>query len=203
MRGKEIPLPSPEFKSKVSLEEAIRNRRSVRDFSNKLLSLNQISQLLWSAQGITDKRGFRSTPSAGATYPLEILICVSKDKIEKLVGGTYCYLPIRHSLILQEEGEFGTKLSEACFHQRFIAQVPLNIIIVAEFSRTTKHYGERGRQYIYIEVGHVGQNIYLQVISLNLATVAIGAFNDSKVSRVLNLPSNFVPLYVMPIGYKK
>jgi SagB-type dehydrogenase family enzyme len=94
-------------------------------------------------------------------------------------------------------------LAGASLNQNFIADAPLVIVIAAEYQRTTKRYGERGIRYVHIEVGHVGQNIYLQAESLGLGTLAVGAFYDEEVARVLNLPEAHEPLYVMPVGYVK
>jgi len=93
------------------------------------------------------------------------------------------------------------ELAAASLNQDFIADAPLVIVIAALYERTTKRYGERGIRYVHIEVGHAGQNIYLQSESLGLGTVAVGAFYDEEVARVLNLPEDHEPLYVMPIGY--
>lgn len=198
--SKLIKLPDPITKGTVSLEEAIALRRSERSYAKLPLKLEQISQILWSAQGITDRRGFRAAPSAGATYPLEIYAVVKDGGVDGLEAGVYRYIPEKHALELVKEGDYSAELMSACLDQDWVGKAPLNIVIVAIYERTTRRYGERGKRYVYMEVGHVGQNIYLQATAIGLGTVAIGAFYDDEVKKVLSLPKEEVPLYVMPIG---
>ena len=190
-----ISMPLPKVKGTLSLEECIYNRESIRSFKDKEVELEKISQLLWSAQG---KRGFKRTvPSAGATYPLEIYVII-KNK------GIYYYDFESHSLEPKFEGiNYEKGLAEASLNQYFIREAALNIIICAEFLRTCNRYGERGVRYVLIEVGHSAQNIHLEAVSLGLASVPIGAFNDKEVRNVLKLPKNIEPLYIIPIGYAK
>jgi len=182
----------------LSVEDAIAQRRSERNFLDQSLTNEQLFQILWAAQGITGD-GKRSAPSAGATYPLEIYALVGK--VEGLDAGVYRYIPEGHSLTKHVSGDKRKELAAASLNQDFIADAPLVIVIAALYERTTKRYGERGIRYVHIEVGHAGQNIYLQSESLGLGTVAVGAFYDEEVARVLNLPEDHEPLYVMPIGY--
>ena len=194
----EIKLPSPQLEGKMSVEEALARRRSRREFKDYSLTMGQVSQLLWSSQGITEEnRDFRTAPSAGATYPLDIYLVVGKDKVENLKAGVYHYNPHHHSLtiILGEDWKRG--LARACLRQRFIEDAPVSLVITAEFSRITNRYGKRGIYYAYMEAGHVGQNVYLQAESLGLGTVVIGAFYEEDVSQALNLPDQHIPLYVM------
>jgi SagB-type dehydrogenase family enzyme len=198
----EIKLPSPQLEGKMSVEEALARRRSRRVFEDYSLTMEQISQLLWSAQGITEKRiGFRTAPSAGATYPLDIYLVVGKDKVENLKAGVYHYNLHHHSLIIILEGDKRRGLARACLRQRFIEDAPVSLIITAEFSRITNRYGKKGIYYAHMEAGHVGQNVYLQAESLGLGTVVIGAFYEEDVSQALNLPDQHIPLCVMPVGH--
>jgi SagB-type dehydrogenase family enzyme len=198
----EIKLPSPQLEGKMSVEEALTRRRSRRVFKDYSLTMEQVSQLLWSAQGITEKRiGFRTAPSAGATYSLDIYLVVGKDKVENLKAGVYHYNPHYHSLVIISKEDKRRELARACLRQRFIEDAPVSLIITAEFSRITNRYGKRGVYYAYMEAGHVGQNVYLQAESLGLGTVVIGAFYEEDVSQALNLPDQHIPLYVMPVGY--
>ncbi len=199
---KEIKLPQPRLKSDFPLEKAIFQRRSIRSFSRSPLTMNQISQLLWAGQGITGN-AMRVCPSAGATFPLELFLLAGKDGIESFEAGLYHYQPQRHSLKLLFEEDLRSRLAFICWGQNFIAESPTSIIIAAEYRRTTSHYGDRGIRYTHIEVGHVGQNLALQAIALNLGTVVVGAFSDERLSEVLKLPRNLAPLYVIPIGYPK
>lgn len=195
-----IKLPEPRKTEGIPLEEALYKRKSSRSFTPKSLTLEQLSQILWSAQGLSIKGSFyRTAPSAGATYPLDIFCCVGK--VESIQEGIYIYKAQDHSIKLHLKGDKRKELAEAALWQNFIYEASLSIIIVATFERTTARYGERGKRYVFIEIGHVGQNIYLMAESLGLGTVAVGAFYDEKVIQVLNLPKEIMPLYIMPIGY--
>jgi len=192
----EIKLPKPEFKGKLSVEEALLKRRSVREFSKEKLTLNEISQILWAAQGITDERwGFRTAPSAGALYPIEIYVVMQE--------GVFHYNVKKHSLQAIKKGDVRKELCRACLNQEYIEEAPLTIVISAVFERTCSRYGERGIRYVFIEAGHVSQNIYLQCESLGLGTVAIGAFYDSEVKKILELPKSHEPVYIMAVGHKR
>jgi SagB-type dehydrogenase family enzyme len=204
-----IKLPSPQLKGKVSLEEVIARRRSIRRYRREPLDLSQLSQILWSAQGITGSRGFRAAPSAGATYPLEIFVVVGGQAVivsesrrppQELQAGIYHYEPDSHSLILHKATDLRPDLARATLKQEFIMDAPVAIIICALYHRTSYRYGRRGETYVHIEVGHVGQNIHLQAVALGLATVEVGAFRDEEVREVLGLEEQIKPLYVMPVG---
>ncbi len=197
----QIYLPSPSQKGGLSLEEAIARRRSVRDFTPESISQSQLSQILWAAQGITDTRlKFRTAPSAGATYPLEIFVVCGRNGIEGIADGIYHYHIDSHSLALCHSGDVRPELAKAALGQEFIYEAAVDIIICAVYSRTLVSYGDRGERYVHIEVGHAGQNIYLQATALGLATVAIGAFDDEQVREVLRLDKQYRPLYIMPVG---
>ena len=196
-----IYLPAPSQKGSISLEEAISRRRSVRDFSPEPISQSQLSQILWAAQGITETSlKSRAIPSAGATYPLEILVACGRNGIEEISAGIYHYNVADHSLSLHHEGDARLDLARAALDEAMIYQAPIDIIICALYQRTTRHYGSRGERYVHIEVGHAGQNIYLEATALGLATVAIGAFHDEPVREVLRLDKQYTPLYIMPVG---
>ena len=198
-----ILLPPPRYDSNTSVEHALRVRRSIREYEDRSLTLEQVGQLAWAAQGITDKRyGFRTAPSAGATYPLEIYIVVKKDGVEGLPEGIYHYLPREHVLELIKSGDYSRELMDACLDQEWVRDAAINIVITAIYERTTWRYGERGRiRYVHMEVGHVGQNIYLQCVSLGLGCVVIGAFYDEEVKKIIGVDEE--PLYVIPVGAKK
>ena len=196
-----IHLPSPSQKGGMPLAEAIARRRSIRDFTPQTISQLQLSQILWAAQGITDTRGeYRAVPSAGATYPLELFVVCGRNGVEGIDAGIYHYNIARHSLTLHYEGDVRLALARAALNQEFIYEAPVDIVICAIFERTGLRYGSRGERYVHIEVGHAGQNIYLQATALGLATVAIGAFHDEQVREVLRLDKQYKPLYIMPIG---
>lgn len=193
-----VPLPQPRLSGDVSVERALYERRSVRSYSNDPLTIEDVSQLLWAAQGITTANGFRTVPSAGALYPLEVYVVVGEVKY--LRAGIYHYIPDKHTLELHQPGDKRLELSSAALGQSCVKNGAVSIVFSAIFDRITKKYGERGIRYTYIEVGHASQNIYLQVISLNLGTVSVGAFRDEQVKRVIGMQDGEEPLYIMPVG---
>jgi SagB-type dehydrogenase family enzyme len=204
-----IKLPPPQLKGNVSLEETILRRRAVRRYRREPLDLSQLSQILWSAQGITDTREFRAAPSAGATYPLEIFVFVGKQGViaseakhspEELPAGIYHYEADSHSLSLHKPADSRPDLARATLDQEFIIDAPVDIVICALYHRTSYRYGRRGERYVHIEVGHVGENIHLQTVALGLATVEVGAFHDEEVRKVLGVEEQIKPLYIMPLG---
>lgn len=197
--GQEISLPRPVTDGDMTVEKALSQRRSIRNFSNEALALDQVSQILWAAQGISDPhRGFKTAPSAGATYPLEVFLV--SGRVEGLKAGVFRYKPKSHSLERIMDSDERTALYTQALQQSVVKDAPAVVVIGGIFERTTNKYGSRGERYVYMEAGHAGQNIYLQATSLGLGTVAIGAFDDSGVRKVLNLPGEVTPFYLMPLG---
>lgn len=192
-----IVLAKPSYSSTVSVEEALRKRRSIRRYADERLTLAEVSQLLWAAQGITASWGGRTAPSAGALYPMEI--CLVAGEIEGLEAGVYRYNPKEHIITKQMEGDVRQRLSDAVLGQEVIREAPISLILAAVYERTTQKYGQRGIRYVHIEVGHVGQNVYLQAETLGLGTVMVGAFDDQRVKDILGL-GNEEPLGIMPVG---
>lgn len=195
-----LKLPQPRLKSDISLEASLLKRRSVRDFSQASLKLEEISQLLWAAQGITAENGGRTAPSAGALYPLEVHLIAGV--VEGLAPGTYHYEPQGHELTLISWIDVRKKLSQAALGQSAVKNGAISLIISAVYERTTQKYGDRGIRYALIEVGHAAQNICLQATALDLGAVTIGAFDDNQVKNLLGLPENESPLYIIPVGHK-
>ncbi len=191
-------LPEPKLSSKTSVEEALSKRRSVRDYGKDTLSIEEISQLLWAAQGITVRWGGRTAPSAGALYPLEIYVVVGE--VKGLLPGLYHYDSGKHTITKKVEGDLRQKLTEASLYQDEIKRAPATFVITAVYERTMKKYRQRGIQYVHVEVGCAGENIYLQAETLSLGTVFIGAFEDEKVKKVLGIKEE--PLGIMPVGKK-
>ncbi len=196
-----ITLPEPQFESQVSLEAALLERRSVREYADLPLALEDISQLLWAAQGITSEWGGRTAPSAGALYPLELYLVVGD--VDNLEAGVYKYQPQEHALIRVRDSDVRSELASAALEQSFIAQGAVDIVISAVYERTTRKYGDRGIRYVHMEAGHAAQNVYLEAVALGLGTVTVGAFGDERVKEILNMPESEVPLYIMPLGRKK
>ncbi len=194
-------LPEPSKKGDLSVEEALQSRRSVRDYTAESLTLAELSQLLWAAQGKTHPMGLRTAPSPGALYPLELYVVAGK--VDDLESGVYKYICGRHELKRTLDGDQRSNLCKAALKQESISDAPVVIVITAVYQRVMKKYGERGTQYTHIEVGAAVQNVYLQARSLSLGTVVIGAFYDNKVSRALALPDGEEPLAIMPVGKPK
>ena len=195
-----IVLPSPVLKGKQSLEAVLQSRRSVREYPDTAVSLLQIGQLLWAAQGITHSSGYRTAPSAGALYPLELYVV--SNNVDGLRQGIYHYLPKGHQLVKASNLEVRETLAEAALFQESIQQAAAVIVFTAVYARTEKKYGKRAARYVHIEVGHAAENLFLQAESIGLATVVVGAFHDGEVSKVLQLPTDHAPLLLMPIGLK-
>jgi len=198
-----IKLPPPRLDGPMSLEQAILRRRSRREYTDRPLRLSDVSQLLWAAQGITEPKiwvGLRSAPSAGGLYPLELYVAVKRSGVQELEPGIYHYKPKEHELELIIKGDFSEQLMSACVDQEWVRDAAINIIFTAVVERTKRRYGERGWQYILQESGHAAQNVYLQAETLGLGCVVIGAFYESEIEKILDLPSGEIPIYVMPVG---
>jgi SagB-type dehydrogenase family enzyme len=200
---KRMKLPKPKTHGEVSLETAIKRRRTVRSFASRPLSLEQCSQLFWAAQGITENSGFkRAAPSGGALYPMDIYAVVGENCVNGLKSGAYHYDPKGHAVSLISEGDLRNKVAEAALSQIWMATAPLNILITAEYYRITGKYGKRGVRYAIIEAGHIGQNILLQSEAMGLGAGIVGAFKDEKIRQVVNILPNHEPLLILPVGYK-
>lgn len=193
-----VQLPGPQQQSGTSIEEALQTRRSVREFNVDGVSLEKIAQLLWAGQGVTAERGYRTVPSAGALYPLEIYLVAGE--VSGLEQGVYRYLPAEHALALVARGDPRAEVQAAALHQDAIGIAPALIVIAAQYDRTTGKYGQRGVRYVHIETGCAAQNIYLQTVPLGLGTVLIGAFHDQDVVEILGMPPDHQPLAIMPVG---
>jgi SagB-type dehydrogenase family enzyme len=198
-KNETIKLPGPGYRSGTPVEQALLKRRSVREYKDEPLTLAEISQLLWAAQGITEAgRGLRTAPSAGALYPLEVY--VAAGNVNDLPGGIYRYLPRGHELLPVVRGDKRAELCNAAWNQSPVGEAAAVIVISAVYGRTTVKYGERGIRYVHMEAGHAAQNILLQAVSLNLGTVVIGAFNDAQVKKTMNAGNDEQPLYLIPAG---
>lgn len=197
-RDKEIKLPTPSFDGKISVEKAIKTRRSIRSYKQEPLTLVEISQLLWAAQGITGHDEYRSAPSAGATYPLEIYLIASV--VKNLDAGIYKYSNNNHSLIKIASGDKRNELSQAALSQEWVKEAPISLVICGIYERTSKKYGENGTKFVHMEAGCVAQNVYLQAISLGLGTVLVGTFDNAKVLEILTADTNENALSILPVG---
>ena len=188
-----IQLPEPDTDGTMPLEAALAARRSVRDFLEEPLIETQISQLLWAAQGITHPNGYRTAPSAGALYPLEVYTATA--------DGLFHYKPEDHALIQTLAVDPKPWLYEAALEQDSVLDAPLVIVITGVISRTSIKYGEdRSPLYVHLEAGHAAQNILLQAVTLGLGAVPIGGFYEARVKDALCLPEDHTPLYLIPVG---
>jgi len=208
-----IPLPAPRHESGTSIERAINLRRSIRAFADAPLSIPEISQLLWAAQGFTQERkepprmwnpkyewqgGYRTAPSAGALYPMEIYLLAGN--VEGLAKGVYKYVPKNHSLKKIAGVDKRAELSAAALKQPSIEKAAAVVVMAGVYERASFKYGERAERYVHIEVGSIAENVYLQGVALGIGTVVIGAFADKDVKNVLQLPEDESPLAIMPLG---
>jgi SagB-type dehydrogenase family enzyme len=193
-----IDLPQPKYNGTKSIEHCLSKRRSKRDFLDEPLTLDQISQLMWAAQGINSPAGTRTAPSAGAIYPLETYLVTGV--IDNLVVGFYRYKVNQHQLEYISNTDFRGKLASAALGQQYIATAPASIVLTATYGKIKPRYGDRGIRYANMEAGHAAQNLELAAVALGLGTVAVGAFDDEAVAKLINLPESETPLYILPVG---
>jgi len=194
----EVVLSEPKRDGEFAVERALALRRSIREFAPGPLSLVAVSQLLWAAQGVTHPDGLRTTPSAGALYPLEVYL-VAGD-VTGLEPGVYRYDPRHHRLSLQSAGDSRAGVVQATLGQDWVAEAPAIIVLAGVYRRTSRKYGARAPRYVHMEMGHAAQNVYLQATALGLGTTLVGAFRDDKLAQVLELPKHIEPLGLLPIG---
>jgi SagB-type dehydrogenase family enzyme len=196
-----IELPNPEYKG-MTVEEAIKKRRSIRSYSTKPISEAQLSQLLFAAQGVTGKmhsKALRAAPSAGALYPFEIYIIV--NNVKDLPQGIYHYSVLDHTLEMVKPGDFRRQITNAGLNQEMLGNAGVTFVLSAIFDRIRYKYGERGYRYVYMEAGHISQNIYLQTVSLGLGSVCVGAFSDEKVNKLIDVDGvKEAVIYLHPVG---
>jgi len=204
--GDVVELPLPSLDGVISVERALACRRSLREYTEDPINLQEFSQILWASYGVSEVNyGFKTTPSAGATYPLEVYAVVYPRGVILPDGyymepGSYKYDPYTHTLTLVRKGDLSRDLYKAGLQQEWILNARACLVITAVYERTTRRYGDRGIRYVLIEVGHAAQNVYLQATALGLATVAIGAFYDERVREIIGAPANEHVLYVMPLA---
>jgi SagB-type dehydrogenase family enzyme len=196
-------LPTPNIHGNLTVEKAIKQRRTVRSFADEPLTIDQLSQILWAAQGVTDEGGLkRAAPSGGALYPIDVYAVVGKNGVQGLAQGVYLYDPPLHSIrkiVVTDQRE---DAAVAALKQMWMATAPVILVLTAEYSRITIKYGKRGKRYAMIEVGHIGQNIFLQCEALGLAAGIVGAFDDRDVARAIHAKNDHEPLIMMPVGWE-
>jgi SagB-type dehydrogenase family enzyme len=200
-QSKIVQLPEPRLEGSASLEQTLAKRRTVREFSDEPISLENVSQLLWAAQGITNKLGYRTAPSAGALFPLELYLAAGN--VAGLDTGLYSYEPRTHVLTRTISHDVRPQLANAALGQPWVRDCAAVIVFTAVPKRTTKKYGERGIRYIHIEVGHASQNVFLQAVALGLGAGVVGAFEDNQLKEIIKAEDGEEVLYLMPVGYTK
>jgi SagB-type dehydrogenase family enzyme len=193
-----VKLPPPSLTGSVALEQTLVSRRSIRTYSREPITIDDLAQLLWAAQGITHPRGYRAAPSAGALYPLELYAVAGH--VDGLPAGLYRYRCMEHALEQKVSGDLRSALCRAALHQRPIEWAPATLLLTAIYNRMTAKYGGRGVRYVNMESGHAAQNVGLQATALDMKSVVIGAFQDDEVKRVAALPAEEDPLYLIPVG---
>ena len=198
---KAIKLPEPRTDGGMSVERALLERRSVRDYGRGALTLVQAAQLLWAAQGITSNEGLRTAPSAGALYPLEVYLAAGE--VKGLGQGVFRYDPNGHVLHHVSEKDRRSELARAALGQSWIAESASVVVLAAVYERTTRKYGQRGIRYVHMEAGHAAQNVFLQATALGLGTTMVGAFDDRAVTTLLQRRADVHPLYLIPVGLRK
>jgi len=197
--AREVRLTAPRGTSEVSIEQALLTRRSLRSFAPTPLTLAEVSQLLWAAQGITDERGRRTAPSAGALYPLELYLVAGN--VTGLPSGVYRYRPAEHKLVPVAAGDRRAEVAAAC-RQGWVAEAPASVAFTAVYARTAKKYGDRSARYVPIEVGAAAENLALQAVALGLGTTVVGAYDDARLAAALGSAAEEQPLAVLPVGRK-
>ncbi len=201
----ETKLPKPSFTGNMPVEAAIVAKKTARNFGSTPLTLGQVSQLLWSANGNTSGDATtgataKVTPSAGALYPLEIFLITGNDTVTGLTAGVYKYDPVGNSLETISSGDSRASVAQAALSQMWLARAPALIVIAADFGRTTSKYGPRGTQYVFMEAGNSNQNIYLQATALGLRVGTVGAFHDNLVMEAIKLPKGISPILIVAVG---
>jgi SagB-type dehydrogenase family enzyme len=197
--GGDVVLPEPQKNSGTSIEEALLGRKSVRSFSDKEVTLEQIGQLCWAAQGITHGTG-RTAPSAGAIYPLTLYVVTGRVSGQNVSGSVYRYDPQNHKLIRIMDGDRRLALSSAAMGQASVKQAAVDFVITGKYEMVKAKFGDKGEMFTHLEAGHAAENICLQAVGLNLGVVTVGAFDGAAVSRALSLPEDETTLYIIPVG---
>jgi len=177
----------------TQFRDLLDSRQSVREYSNKKLTKQQVHALLWAAQGTTSPHGGRTAPSAGAVYPLEVFVA--------LPDGLFRYDTKSDEVRMHKEEDIRMDLYEAGLRQDAIKNAPAVFVFTGVVERTARKYGDRSEQYVLLEVGHAAQNLLLQVVEFGLGAVPIGAYDDEAVREALDLPEDFSVYYLIPVGH--
>ncbi len=199
-----FPLPKPEFSKSVNIWEAFAKRRSVRNYAfDSILPLGTLSELLWATQGITAAAGnyqFRSAPSAGGLFPIETYLFMRA--VEGLAKGLYHFRPLAYDLELVRAGDFGRNLAEAALGQRMVEEAQVVFIWTAVVVRSKWKYRQRAYRYIYLDAGHIAQNLYLAGTASGIGICGVGAFFDDQVNSLIGVDGiKETTLYLASAGF--
>lgn len=193
-----IALPSPSFEGTLSLEQCLRQRRSVRDYTEQPVTLKQVSQLLWAAIGITNPAGLRTAPSPGAVFPIRAYLLAAN--VEGLPAGFYSYDADQHEIALRAKGDKRRRMEKAAADQQCVGQCGMLVILTGYYRRLLREFGEAGHKLAAMEAGHIGQNFCLQAAALNLGAIGLGKFDPTSVKMLLPIPQDEEPLYLLLAG---
>jgi SagB-type dehydrogenase family enzyme len=181
-------LSPPQFSRNAPLWEAIRKRRSVRDFGNEPITEDVLSLLLWASQGVTKEYSdfaLRTAPSAGALYPIETYVAV--HNVEGVEPGIYHYDVMNHALDELRRGDFRDETAQAALDQDFLGTCNVVFIWTAVFGRSKWKYKERAYRYVYLDAGHIAQNVALAAVALELGSCQVAALYDDEVNAVVGV----------------
>ena len=202
----QVPLPEPKTSAaKANLWKLLLNRRTCREYNAEAsLKLNDLAALLWATQGLTAQFGdtfFRTAPSAGGLYPVETYLSVRA--VDSLEQGIYHFRPGDFDLEFLKKGDFSQALSEAALQQTVVLGAQATLIWSGLIARGRWKYRQRAYRYVYLDAGHVAQNLYLAGEALGLGICAIGAFYDDDVNLIVNLDgTEETVIYMAAIGVK-
>lgn len=194
-----IALPSPKLDGTMSVEKALHDRRSLRAPSPDALTLEQVGQLCWAAQGVTDDKGHRTASSAHATYPLELYVLAGA--VNGLQPGMYHYEPASHSLQIAGAVDRRAELVEKGIGQAWIASAPAVFVITGRADKMAK-MKERAAAFMNVEAGLATQGFFLQATSLGLGSTFVGGFKPQEARAALGLSEAEEILAVLPVGRK-
>ena len=202
-KAPKIDLGGPPTEGGAPLWTAIRNRRSVRNFKDKPLSKQDLSQLLWATQGITKKEmdfAFRACPSAGALYPVETYLVL--NNVEGIDPGIYHYRVLDHNVEQLQQGNFRLEIAQAALDQDMAYSANAVFVWTAVFARAKWKYEQRAYRYVYLDAGHIAQNLALAAVGLNLGTCQIAALYDEEVNSLLQIDGEKESvLYMSVVGH--
>jgi len=202
--SRSINLCKPKIEGGIPLWQTLKTRRSWRDFEETPISFETLSQLIWATQGITGVEGdtlFRTAPSAGGLFPIETYLVI--NRVEGLESGLYHLFLPEWKLELLSAGNLGRTLAQAALGQGMMSKAAANFIWTAVIYRSAWKYEQRAYRYIYLDSGHICQNLYLACESLKLGCCAVGAFFDGDVNQLLGVDSNEeTAVYLAAVGKK-